>query len=121
MPFGGGKGSGIGRFGGKAGAAEFTELHWVTIQTTPRGAIRFDGRPHRKQKSGGDNCLRTASGCQPPGGEQHLINNRLQASLLFLIGKLAVCIESPGRAAQRESFRRDPALKVKQQGCQMHL
>jgi benzaldehyde dehydrogenase (NAD) len=36
MPFGGVKGSGIGRFGGKAGVAEFTELRWVTIQTTPR-------------------------------------------------------------------------------------
>jgi benzaldehyde dehydrogenase (NAD) len=36
MPFGGTKGSGIGRFGGKAGVAEFTELRWVTIQTTPR-------------------------------------------------------------------------------------
>ena len=36
MPFGGVKGSGIGRFGGKAGIAEFTELRWVTIQTTPR-------------------------------------------------------------------------------------
>jgi len=36
MPFGGVKGSGIGRFGGKAGAAEFTELRWITIQTTPR-------------------------------------------------------------------------------------
>jgi benzaldehyde dehydrogenase (NAD) len=36
MPFGGVKGSGIGRFGGKAGVAEFTELRWITIQTTPR-------------------------------------------------------------------------------------
>ena len=36
MPFGGVKGSGLGRFGGKAGVAEFTELRWVTIQTTPR-------------------------------------------------------------------------------------
>jgi benzaldehyde dehydrogenase (NAD) len=36
MPFGGVKGSGIGRFGGKAGIAEFTELRWLTIQTTPR-------------------------------------------------------------------------------------
>ncbi len=36
MPFGGVKGSGIGRFGGKAGVAEFTELRWLTIQTTPR-------------------------------------------------------------------------------------
>ncbi|MEO8022151.1 aldehyde dehydrogenase [Polaromonas sp.] len=36
MPFGGVKGSGMGRFGGKAGVAEFTELRWVTIQTTPR-------------------------------------------------------------------------------------
>jgi benzaldehyde dehydrogenase (NAD) len=36
MPFGGVKGSGIGRFGGKAGIAEFTELRWITLQTTPR-------------------------------------------------------------------------------------
>jgi len=36
MPFGGVKGSGIGRFGGKAGVHEFTELRWVTLQTTPR-------------------------------------------------------------------------------------
>ncbi len=36
MPFGGVKGSGIGRFGGKAGIAEFTDLRWITLQTTPR-------------------------------------------------------------------------------------
>ncbi len=36
MPFGGVKGSGLGRFGGLAGVAEFTELRWVTVQTTPR-------------------------------------------------------------------------------------
>ncbi|HUG21319.1 aldehyde dehydrogenase [Piscinibacter sp.] len=36
MPFGGVKGSGIGRFGGKAGVHEFTELRWITVQTTPR-------------------------------------------------------------------------------------
>lgn len=36
MPFGGVKDSGFGRFGGKAGIAEFTELRWVTVQTTPR-------------------------------------------------------------------------------------
>ena len=36
MPFGGVKGSGYGRFGGKAGIQEFTELRWITIQTTPR-------------------------------------------------------------------------------------
>ncbi len=36
MPFGGVKGSGIGRFGGKAGINEFTELRWITMQTTPR-------------------------------------------------------------------------------------
>lgn len=36
MPFGGVKGSGIGRFGGKAGVAEFTELRWITVQTQPR-------------------------------------------------------------------------------------
>ena len=36
MPFGGVKGSGLGRFGGKAGIAEFTELRWITVQTGPR-------------------------------------------------------------------------------------
>jgi len=36
MPFGGVKGSGYGRFGGKAGIAEFTELRWITVQTGPR-------------------------------------------------------------------------------------
>jgi benzaldehyde dehydrogenase (NAD) len=36
MPFGGVKGSGIGRFGGRAGIYEFTELRWITLQTTPR-------------------------------------------------------------------------------------
>jgi vanillin dehydrogenase len=36
MPFGGVKGSGMGRFGGKAGIAEFTELRWITVQTQPR-------------------------------------------------------------------------------------
>ena len=36
MPFGGVKGSGLGRFGGKAGIAEFTELRWITMQTQPR-------------------------------------------------------------------------------------
>ena len=35
MPFGGVKTSGYGRFGGKAGIAEFTDLRWITIQTTP--------------------------------------------------------------------------------------
>lgn len=36
MPFGGVKGSGMGRFGGKAGIDAFTELRWITVQTTPR-------------------------------------------------------------------------------------
>lgn len=36
MPFGGVKGSGMGRFGGRAGIYEFTELRWITVQTTPR-------------------------------------------------------------------------------------
>ena len=31
-PFGGVKASGIGRFGGKAGVAEFTDLRWITIE-----------------------------------------------------------------------------------------
>jgi acyl-CoA reductase-like NAD-dependent aldehyde dehydrogenase len=33
MPFGGVKGSGYGRFGGKAGIDSFTELRWITIDT----------------------------------------------------------------------------------------
>ncbi|MDX3805648.1 aldehyde dehydrogenase [Bosea thiooxidans] len=32
MPFGGVKASGYGRFGGKAGIAEFTDLRWITIE-----------------------------------------------------------------------------------------
>jgi len=36
MPFGGVKDSGYGRFGGKAGIDAFTELRWITIQTTDR-------------------------------------------------------------------------------------
>ncbi|RWR29159.1 aldehyde dehydrogenase [Sinirhodobacter populi] len=35
MPFGGTKDSGYGRFGGKAGINEFTELRWITIETQP--------------------------------------------------------------------------------------
>lgn len=35
MPFGGVGASGYGRFGGKAGIAEFTDLRWVTIETQP--------------------------------------------------------------------------------------
>jgi acyl-CoA reductase-like NAD-dependent aldehyde dehydrogenase len=34
MPFGGVKASGYGRFGGKAAINEFTDLQWITIQTT---------------------------------------------------------------------------------------
>ena len=36
MPFGGVKDSGWGRFGGQAGIEAFTELRWITMQTTPR-------------------------------------------------------------------------------------
>ncbi|NUA26879.1 aldehyde dehydrogenase [Cupriavidus basilensis] len=36
MPFGGVKSSGFGHFGGQAGITEFTDLRWVTVQTTPR-------------------------------------------------------------------------------------
>ncbi len=32
MPFGGVKGSGYGRFGGKAAVAEFTDLRWITLE-----------------------------------------------------------------------------------------
>ncbi len=36
MPFGGVKHSGYGRFGSKMALAEFTEMRWITIQTTAR-------------------------------------------------------------------------------------
>jgi vanillin dehydrogenase len=36
MPFGGVKGSGFGRFGGRAALEEFTELRWITVQELPR-------------------------------------------------------------------------------------
>jgi vanillin dehydrogenase len=36
MPFGGVKASGFGRFGGKAGIEEFTELRWMTVQSGSR-------------------------------------------------------------------------------------
>ncbi|MCC7413364.1 MAG: aldehyde dehydrogenase [Gammaproteobacteria bacterium] len=36
MPFGGMKASGYGRFGGQAGVNEFTELRWISVQTSPR-------------------------------------------------------------------------------------
>jgi acyl-CoA reductase-like NAD-dependent aldehyde dehydrogenase len=36
MPFGGVKGSGYGRFGGKAAIAEFTDLRWISIETSPQ-------------------------------------------------------------------------------------
>jgi vanillin dehydrogenase len=36
MPFGGVRDSGYGRFGGRAAINEFTELRWITVQTTPR-------------------------------------------------------------------------------------
>ena len=36
MPFGGTKASGVGRFGGAAGVAEFTDLRWISIATHHR-------------------------------------------------------------------------------------
>jgi acyl-CoA reductase-like NAD-dependent aldehyde dehydrogenase len=36
MPFGGTKNSGYGRFGGKAGIYEFTELRWISVAHQPR-------------------------------------------------------------------------------------
>jgi acyl-CoA reductase-like NAD-dependent aldehyde dehydrogenase len=40
MPFGGTKGSGYGRFGGRAAIDEFTELRWITIED-PKQAYPF--------------------------------------------------------------------------------
>src|SRR3569623_146394 len=37
MPFGGVKGSGFGRFGGKAAIDEFTELRWITVEDPKQG------------------------------------------------------------------------------------
>jgi len=36
MPFGGTRASGYGRFGGRAAVDAFTELRWISVQTTPR-------------------------------------------------------------------------------------
>jgi benzaldehyde dehydrogenase (NAD) len=36
MPFGGVKASGYGHFGGRAGIEAFTDLRWITVQTTER-------------------------------------------------------------------------------------
>ena len=36
MPFGGVKSSGYGRFGGRYGLNEFTEVRWITVQSKPR-------------------------------------------------------------------------------------
>lgn len=36
MPFGGGKASGYGSFGGSASIEHFTQLRWVTLQSGPR-------------------------------------------------------------------------------------
>jgi acyl-CoA reductase-like NAD-dependent aldehyde dehydrogenase len=36
VPFGGVKGSGYGRMGGKAALDEFTELRWISLQMTKR-------------------------------------------------------------------------------------
>jgi len=35
MPFGGVGASGYGRFGGKAGIDQFTEIRWITVETEP--------------------------------------------------------------------------------------
>ena len=40
MPFGGVKDSGFGRFGGKAGIAEFTTLRWITVEN-PKQSYPF--------------------------------------------------------------------------------
>ena len=51
MPFGGVKGSGMGRFGGQAGIAEFTGLRWMTIQTKPRQyPFREIGQPRSSRQ-----------------------------------------------------------------------
>ena len=42
MPFGGVKASGYGRFGGKAGIAEFTDLRWITVQDGAASTTRSE-------------------------------------------------------------------------------
>jgi benzaldehyde dehydrogenase (NAD) len=39
MLFGGVKRSGIGHVGGKAGVADFADLYWINVQTTPRHSL----------------------------------------------------------------------------------
>jgi acyl-CoA reductase-like NAD-dependent aldehyde dehydrogenase len=39
MLFGGVKRSDIGRFGGIAGVAKFTDLCWINVRTTPRHSL----------------------------------------------------------------------------------
>ena len=50
MPFGGVKGSGYGRFGGKAAIDEFTDLRWITIED-PQAALSVLTTPARSKCS----------------------------------------------------------------------
>ena len=62
MPFGGVKGSGMGRFGGKAGLHEFTELRWITVQAAPRHC------PFRGVAMVWKNLANFDGGCRGTGG-----------------------------------------------------
>ena len=67
MPFGGCKASGYGRFGGRAGIAEFTELRWITIQTQPAS---FPSEAQRLLTMAGDK-LRQPAGFPTPSSVRH--------------------------------------------------
>jgi acyl-CoA reductase-like NAD-dependent aldehyde dehydrogenase len=53
MPFGGVKASGYGRFGGRDAVAEFTEVQWISVRNTGRGASEKPagaGKTQRRRK-----------------------------------------------------------------------
>ena len=109
MPFGGVKASGYGRFGGKAGIAEFTELRWITIETGPQhypigmrgSALGLDAEDHRQgegQAFVGDDRRRHRHRIGAPHHRQRrLVEGRI-ARALFDIGR-----EHVAQAVEREA------------------